>query len=97
MESSLQKIIAAIVGIMILFIIPVYIAFEKADDVSYNLVLKLSQNFVDNVRDKGYISPEMYSDFVSGLYATNNSYDVDSSYNGFIGLWRKKVTRQYLY
>ena len=29
MESSLQKIIAAIVGIMILFIIPVYIAFEK--------------------------------------------------------------------
>jgi len=77
MESSLQKIIAAIVGIMILFIIPVYIAFEKADDVSYNLVLKLSQNFVDNVRDKGYISPEMYSDFVSGLYATNNSYDVE--------------------
>ena len=76
MESSLQKIIAAIVGVLMFFIIPVYIAFEKVDDVSYTLTLKLTQNFVDNARDKGYISPDMYSDFVSGLYATNNSYDV---------------------
>ena len=77
METSLQKIIAAIVGVLILFIIPVYIAFEKADDVSYSLAVKLTQNFVDNVRNKGYISPDMYSDFVSGLYATNNTYDVE--------------------
>lgn len=77
METSLQKIIAAIVGVLIMFIIPVYIAFEKADDVSYSLALKLTQNFVDNVRNKGYISPEMYSEFVSGLYATNNTYDVN--------------------
>ncbi len=76
MESSLQKIIAALVGVLILFIIPVYIAYEKVDDISYSLALKLTQNFVDNARDKGYISPEMYSDFVSGLYSTNNSYEV---------------------
>lgn len=77
MESALQKIIAAVVGVMIMFIIPVYIAFEKADDISYSLAVKLTQNFVDNVKNKGYISPEMYSDFVSGLYATNNTYDVE--------------------
>lgn len=76
MESSLQKIIAAIVGVLILFIIPVYIAFEKVDDISYSLAVKLTQNFVDNVRNKGYISPEMYSDFVAGLFSTNNVYDV---------------------
>ena len=77
MESSMQKIIAAIVGVLMFFIIPVYIAFEKIDDISYTLALKLTQNFVDNVRDKGYISPEMYSEFVSGLYATGNSYDIE--------------------
>ncbi len=76
MESSFQKIIAAIVSVMILFIIPVYIAFEKVDDISYSLAVKLTQNFVDNARSKGYISPEMYSDFVSGLYSTNTAYDV---------------------
>lgn len=76
MESSLQKIIAAIVGVMILFIVPVYIAFEKVDDISYSLVLKFTQAFVDNVREKGYISPDMYSDFVSNIYSTNNSYDI---------------------
>lgn len=96
METSLQKIIAAIVGVMILFIIPVYIAFEKVDDVSYSLALKLTQNFVDNVRDKGYISPEMYSDFVSGLYATNNTYDVNiehvkKRYDPAIYIYEKKV------
>lgn len=76
MESSFQKIIAAIVGVMIMFIIPVYIAFEKVDDISYNLVLKHTQSFVDNVRERGYISPEMYSDFVANIHSTNNSYDV---------------------
>ena len=76
MESSLQKIIAAIVGVIILFIVPVYISFEKIDDISYSLALKLTQNFIDNVRNKGYISPEMYADYVTKLYNTNNSYDI---------------------
>lgn len=77
MESSFQKIIAAIVGVMIMFIIPVYIAFEKVDDISYSLVLKFTQSFVDNVREKGYISPEMYSDFMGNIHSTSNSYDVE--------------------
>lgn len=77
MEGSLQKIIAAIVGVLILFIIPVYMAYEKVDDIAYSLVLKITQNFVDNVRDKGYISPEMYSDLVSDLMATGNMYDIE--------------------
>ena len=76
MESSFQKIIAAIVGVLILFIIPVYIAYEKVDDISYSLVLKMTQTFVDNVREKGYISPEMYNEYMSNIYTTNNSYDV---------------------
>lgn len=76
MESSFQKIIAAVVGILILFIIPVYVAYEKVDDISYSLVLKMTQAFVDNVREKGYISPEMYNEYMSNIYSTNNSYDV---------------------
>jgi len=95
METSFQKIVAAIVGVMILFIIPVYVAFEKADDVSYSLAVKLTQNFVDNVRNKGYISPDMYSDFVAGLYATNNAYDVEiehvkKRYDPAIYIYEKK-------
>ena len=77
MEGSLQKIVSAIVGVMILFIVPVYIAFEKVDDISYSLVLKFTQSFVDNVRANGYISPEMYVDFVSNIYSTGNSYDIE--------------------
>ncbi len=76
MESSLQKIISAIVGVLVLFIVPIYVAFEKIDDISYSLVLKITQNFVDNATNKGYISPDMYNEFVSGVYATNNSYEI---------------------
>jgi len=76
MESSFQKLIAALAGVMFMFIIPVYIAFEKVDDISYSLVLKFTQSFVDNVREKGYISPEMYTDYMANIYSTNNMYDV---------------------
>ncbi|MDD2627418.1 MAG: glycine rich domain-containing protein [Clostridia bacterium] len=76
MESQLQKIIAWAVGILIFFMIPVYMAFEKIDDISYSLVLKQTQSFVDNVREKGYISPEMYNDYVMSMSSTGNFYDV---------------------
>lgn len=77
MEGSFQKIIAAVVGVLILFIVPVYMAYEKIDDISYNLVLKLTQNFVDTVRARGYISPEMYSEFNANLISMGTLYDVD--------------------
>ncbi len=77
MEDNLQRIFSIIISIIIFFLLPMYMAYEKTDDISYALALKITSGFMDNVRSKGYISLAMYSDFVSRLNtATNNKYEI---------------------
>lgn len=76
MDGVLQKVVSTLIAIVILFILPVYIAYEKKDDISYALALKITTDFVDNVNNKGYLTQEMYNDFISKLSVTQNSYDI---------------------
>ena len=76
MDGVLQKIAAIIISVVILFILPVYVAYEKKDDISYALALKLTTDFVENVNSKGYITTQMYYDYVGKLAVTQNTYDV---------------------
>lgn len=39
-------------------------------------MLRAVTSFVDAVRDKGYISPTMYNDFVQAIHATGNTFDI---------------------
>ena len=77
MEESLSKFITAILAIIIMFIFPVYIAYEKKDDISYALAVRYTQDFVDKVRSKGYLTQELYQEYVTHLMATGNTYSVD--------------------
>lgn len=76
MEDTLQRVFGILVGVIIFFLLPLYIAFEKKDDISYSLALRITTNFVDNVKTKGYLSHDMYNDFISKLAVTGNSYDI---------------------
>lgn len=76
MEDTLQRVFSILISVLILFILPLYITFEKIDDISYSLALKITSNFVDNVTAKGYLTEEMYNDFVTELSVTGNVYDV---------------------
>ena len=76
MDSNLQRDFGILVSAIILFIFPIYVAYEKEDDISYALALKITYNFVENVRDKGYLTMDMYDKYVNQLGATNMSYDI---------------------
>lgn len=76
MEDNLQRVFSVLISVLILFLMPLYITFEKMDDISYSLALKITSNFVDTVNAKGYITEEMYNDFVKELSVTGNMYDV---------------------
>lgn len=76
MDGILQRIVSIIIAVAIFFILPVYIAYEKKDDISYALALKMTTDFVENVNAKGYISSDMYYNFISELALTQNSYDI---------------------
>lgn len=76
MEDNLQKIFSVLISVFIFFILPLYITYEKVDDISYSLALKITSNFVESVTSKGYISKNMYDEFINALEATHNTYDV---------------------
>lgn len=77
MEDHLQTILIFIISAVILFIFPVYIAYEKKDDISYALVLKYTQEFVEDISEKGYITKDDYETYRGMLGATGNMYDIE--------------------
>ncbi len=80
MEDVVQRVFSILLSVIIFFLLPLYIAFEKKDDISYSFALKISTNFVDNVLEKGYLTMDMYNDFVTELSTTGNVYDISMQY-----------------
>lgn len=76
MDDNLQRVFSILMSTIIFFMLPLYIAFEKKDDISYALSLKITNNFVDEVKSKGYISKNMYDGFTSDLALTGNIYEI---------------------
>ncbi len=74
--NAFLKIFAVLVAILLLYIYPISAAYDQQDDVSELVVLRATTFFVDAVRDKGYITPTMYNDFMQAIQATGNSFDV---------------------
>lgn len=76
MEDTLQRVFSILLSVIIFFLLPLYMAFEKKDDIAYSLALKITSNFVDEVCNKGYMTIDMYNNYVSDLSVTGNSYDI---------------------
>ena len=76
MEEILQRVFAIIISAIIFFLLPMYMAFEKKDDISYALALKITESFVNNVTSKGYLTRDMYDNYISELSVTGNDYTV---------------------
>ena len=76
MENSLETILAFLLSVIIFFIFPIYIAYEKKDDLSYAAASKYVGDFVEEVKIKGYISTDMYQKLKERLATTGNTYDI---------------------
>lgn len=80
MEDIVQRVFAILMSVFMFFILPLYIAFEKKDDIAYALALKITNSFVENVNSKGYLTLEMYEEYISELSTTGNVYDISLEY-----------------
>lgn len=76
MEDNVQRVFAILIAVIIFFLLPMYISFEKKDDISYALALKITSNFVDTVTQKGYLSKDMYDKYISDLAISDNHYEI---------------------
>ena len=76
MKENISIIFAAIIGTFLIVILPLYSILDRQDSMSYNVVLTATTNFVDNIRNNGFIDKASYTDYISALASTANTYKV---------------------
>lgn len=76
MEDSLIVVFSMLLAVILMFIFPIMDTWERQDDISYMSVYANVVEFVDSVRNLGYITPTMYSQFLQSINATGNRYEV---------------------
>lgn len=77
MRDNVSIIITVIILVTVLLLFPLYNYFERQDDMTYNIVLKATTNFVDEVVSNGYITQETYDKYINRLSNTGYSYNID--------------------
>lgn len=77
MPNALSKIAAIFIVVILLFIYPIKNELERQDETSRIFVLNKTIGFVDSVRNLGYISPDMYENYLGELALTGNLYKVE--------------------
>jgi hypothetical protein len=76
MDSPLWKLLGFLIAAALLFLAPAMSILERQDDVAFTVILTETNRFADSVRDTGYITPNMYSDFINRINATGNTFDI---------------------
>ena len=76
MEDSLIVIFSMILAVILMFVFPIMDTWERQDDISYMMVYAATVEFVDSARNLGYITTNMYDEFLTNISATGNKYDV---------------------
>lgn len=77
MSNPLSKIIAALLAVLLLYVFPLIETAKRQDDVSLLASYRQIEMFVDAVRDKGYITPQMYTEFNAGLGQAMNGFEIE--------------------
>lgn len=76
MSSIVSKFVAVLIAVVVMFIYPAAEAYQRQDDLSRVVVYNAVTQFVDAVRNKGYLTPVMYQDFMNQIHATGNEFEV---------------------
>lgn len=77
MEDTTISIIGIFIAVIIMFIVPLILISDRADDISQLTIQTATANFVDNVIKSGKITNDDYDDFVQMISTTGNAYDVE--------------------
>lgn len=80
MPNAISKLFAVILAILVLYYVPTYQIYKKQEDLAYLNTYETVTAFVDNVRMKGYITPQMYEDFQKKLIIGDVLYDVEMTH-----------------
>jgi len=76
MDGPLWKIAGFFLAAVLMFLVPVMYMLERQDSATYTVVFSETNRFVDAARDTGYITPNMYSEFIRRISATGCTFEI---------------------
>lgn len=79
MQDSFVTVIAIILAAVLMFIFPLMSMSQRTDDVSQLAVQTATEEFVIDVRTTGKLTEDRLDEYLTVLYSTGNSYDVEIS------------------
>ena len=74
--DSLGKVFSLFFVVILLFLVPLHDEARRMDTMSQVYVSNETTEFVNNIKNKGYITVEMYQRYIEVIDRTNNLYDV---------------------
>lgn len=77
MEDTTISIIGILISAVIMFIVPLILISDRADDIAQLTTQTATANFVDNVIKSGKITNDDYEDFCELINTTGNIYDIE--------------------
>ena len=77
MQDNVSVLIATILAVIIIVLFPIYNVATRQDSIANNMVVRATTNFVDEVRNKGYIEATEYGNYLNELDKTGNIYEVE--------------------
>lgn len=77
MGNALSKLTAALLAIFLILFLPMMQTAQREEDLSTLAAYNSLVQFTDAVRNKGYISPEMYEEFIRELARSGKEYDIE--------------------
>lgn len=77
MPNALSKITAALLAVVLLYLVPATQAAEREEDIRVLSAYNTLVQFTDAVRNKGYLSAQMYEDFTAEIGNIGYVYDID--------------------
>ncbi len=83
MEENVQRVFSIMVAVIVFFLLPMYVAFEKKDDVAYALAVRITSELTENIKNNGYISKKMYDEYLSKMAVTGNSYEIKLEHKSY--------------
>ncbi len=83
MGDSLSIVFAVMVALVIMFIVPLMDTWELQDNLSYVVTYAAVTDFVDTVRNTGYISMDNYQAFTNRLSSTGNRFSISMEHRAF--------------
>ncbi|WP_455717365.1 hypothetical protein [Anaerosporobacter sp.] len=75
--NAFSKIVGILIAVVLMFLCPIQYTAQKQDILMQQYVTTETSYFIDSVRNLGYVTKQMYEEYMRKIDLGNNLYDVE--------------------